>query len=397
MNKKLIGRIVRHINLGTIILLLIILYIFAYIITYLGKDTIAVYEVESSDLADRIEGTGIILRDEILYETEQSGYVNFLIRDGARTKKNGSVYMLDTTGKVQSFIDEMLSKEQEISKEEIEKVSSGLHTFMESYSDDHFYDTYESHKDIDHNLTAYTDTLIAKNRDELVKKYGKNSYIAVNSPREGIVSFSSDGLEKLRMKEINDDLFAGKTRMKELRTNKKYKKGTPVYRLIRGQNWKVVIPVSEGEYSHLKELSKSGQTRLDVLFHKDNFETRCAFTCKKPGGTPCVVLEFDNYIQRYVDQRYLYVELIISRTEGLKIPSTALVNKKAYKIPENLLTEGGNTQGRRVVNIREKDKKGVYRINPVQVEVIREAGSDEECEKYVDQVIKVIGEKGHFA
>ena len=38
----------------------------AYMLTYIGKDKLAIYEVSASDIVDNIEGTGVILRQENL-------------------------------------------------------------------------------------------------------------------------------------------------------------------------------------------------------------------------------------------------------------------------------------------------------------------------------------------
>lgn len=40
-----------------------------------------------------------------------------------------------------------------------------------------------------------------------------------------------------------------------------------------------------------------------------------------------MILSFDNYIQRYLNQRYLSVSLTLSETNGLKIPSSSLVKR----------------------------------------------------------------------
>lgn len=50
-----------------------------------------------------------------------------------------------------------------------------------------------------------------------------------------------------------------------------------------------------------------------------------------------MILSFDNYIQRYLNQRYLSVSLTLSETNGLKIPSSSLVKKSVYRIPKVFL------------------------------------------------------------
>ena len=76
----------------------------AYMLTYIGKDKLAIYEVSASDIVDNIEGTGVILRQENLVNAAQDGYINYYVQDGAMVNKNGEVYMIDTTGEIQDYL-----------------------------------------------------------------------------------------------------------------------------------------------------------------------------------------------------------------------------------------------------------------------------------------------------
>ena len=98
-----------HINLGTIVFLIIVIYLMAYMLSYLGKSKLAIYEVSASDIVDSIEGTGVILRKETLVNTKQRGYINYYVQDGSMVAKNGIVYTVDTTGKVQKYLKKELN------------------------------------------------------------------------------------------------------------------------------------------------------------------------------------------------------------------------------------------------------------------------------------------------
>lgn len=345
------------INMGTIAFLLIVIYIMAYIISYIGKDKMSIYEVSESDIVDSIEGTGIAVRKEMTVGAAKDGYVYFFVKDGARVQKKALVYAVDTTGKVQSYVSQLLSKEKNVSSEEKDRITDALQSFGDSFEDDEFSNVYDAHMNIDHELTSYTDTLLAKNRKEMEKVIGKKSYVEVKSKNEGIITFSSDGLEQTQVETVTKDLFENHPRMMELRSKEKHKKGDPIYRIILNQRWRLMIPVSEAHYSHLKELKKEGRETLKITFDKDNFSTRAAFTCKKTGEDYYVILVFDNFVQRYMNQRYLRVKLVLSETEGLKIPTSSMVEKKVWVIPADLLTRGSNSAEEDKVNLVVKKKK----------------------------------------
>lgn len=54
-----------HMNLGTLIFLIIVIYLMAYILSYLGKSKLAIYEVSASDIVDSIDGTGVFFEKKL--------------------------------------------------------------------------------------------------------------------------------------------------------------------------------------------------------------------------------------------------------------------------------------------------------------------------------------------
>lgn len=359
-----------HINIGTLIFIIIVIYLMAYILSYIGKSKLAIYEVSASDIVDSVEGTGVALRKETLMNASQSGYINYYVQEGSLVNKNGTVYIVDSTGKVQQYLDALLEKKNSVSQDEKEQIVEKLKVFSEGYKDNNFSLLYETQKDISNTLLANTDTMLAENKEELTKKYGDNAYVAVPSPGDGLVSFLSDGMEKLDQKAVSKDTFINKTKMKDLRTDKKQKAGSPVYRLIEGQDWQLMIPLSKNDYSRLKKREEDSQT-IQVTFYKDNFVTDTEYHCLKKGESYYVILSFDNYIQRYLNQRYLYVSLTLSETKGLKIPSSSLVKKEVYKIPKSFLVNGSNSSKKEQVNIMKTNKKGEKVLTQTAVDVYK--------------------------
>ena len=92
------------------------------------------YEVSKSDIVDSIEGTGIALRKEKTVGAKKDGYIWFFVKDGARVQKKGLVYAIDTTGKVQSYVQDLVSREGQVSGEETLRITESLRTFGESFN-----------------------------------------------------------------------------------------------------------------------------------------------------------------------------------------------------------------------------------------------------------------------
>lgn len=359
-----------HFNIGMIVFLAMVIYLTGYVITYLQRDKLAIYEVTESDIKDTIEGTGIAIREEKLVTSETAGYLSPYVKEGSRIKKGGTVYTVDTTGKVQEFINEIAGEKEDTSQEEKNSVIEELRVFGESYSDDRFGEIYDSKNNISHNLMAYTDTIMAQNKDEFNAKYGEGSYIEVKSESEGIVSYQSDGMETKTVEDLVGEDFNGKNNMKDLRTHEKAKVGTPVYRIIKSQIWHVVMELSKDEYLKLKELSNKDVTEIKVGFDKDDFVAKASFNCYMKDNSYYVDLTFDKYVQRYINQRYLWIELIVSEADGLIVPTSSVIIKEAYKIPLEYLVSGDG-QSKSCVNVLVTKKNGDQVLKQVSVDVIK--------------------------
>ena len=131
-----------------------------------------------------------------------------------------------------------------------------------------------------------------------------------------------------------------------------------------------MISLGHNDYNRLKKREEDSST-VQVTFHKDNFTTATKYHCIKQDGRYYVVLSFDNYIQRYLNQRYLYVTLTLSETEGLKIPSSSLVKKNVYKIPKSFLVNGGNSSKKNQINIMNTNKKGERVLSQTTVDIYK--------------------------
>ena len=365
-----------HVNIGTIVFLTIVIYLTATVIKDLGRERLAVYEVGESVIDDEIRGQGVILRDESLETIPQEGYVNCYLKDGAKVKNGGVIYTIDTSGKITSYLNELAASKNEISQEEKTKVFYDLRDLSESFSDDNFAEVYSVKNTINYDLMAYSDTIISDNKKEINKKFGKNSYIEVRSPAAGIISYFSDGQEGLSEDKTDQSVFTSKTRMEDLRTREELAEGAPVYRLIRSQDWKLMVSVSKDEYDRLKDLKSRDINTLEVTFLKDNFTVRTAFDCEKKNDGYYAVLSFHDYVQRYMNQRFLSVRLLLSETKGLKIPSSSLVDKDIYRIPARFLTRGSDSDTDNQVNVLMVNKKGQKFLRQRTVTVYRREGEN---------------------
>lgn len=86
----------------------------------------------------------------------------------------------------------------------------------------------------------------------------------IKSGKTGIISFCSDGLEKLDIDSINQKTFSDTTdKWKQLRQKKEISKGDTAYKLITSDNWSIVIPLTKKQYKKLYD-----KDSIDVVIKK---------------------------------------------------------------------------------------------------------------------------------
>ena len=99
-----------RLNFGVIAFLVIAAYIVITFIIYCRKPRISIYEVVEKQLSNEYTCTGLILRDETIVNTSQSGYLNYYYSDGTKVGKNSVVYTVDETGEIYDLLISSSSK-----------------------------------------------------------------------------------------------------------------------------------------------------------------------------------------------------------------------------------------------------------------------------------------------
>lgn len=136
------------------------------------------------------------------------------------------------------------------------------------------------------------------------------------------------------------------------------KAGSPVYKLIKNDNWTVVILLQEETAEEMREIEL-----VRVRFSKDQETAVAEFSIQEMGNLSLGVLKMDSSMIRYAKERYLDLELILEDESGLKIPKSAVIDKKFYLISEEYLTQGGNSKETGVLVKKEEGAAKFQSVN----------------------------------
>ncbi len=322
-----------NINIGMIIFLIILVYIVISVVIYIGKEKISVVEVQKGKIVDNGYYTGIILRDETLVTSKNSGYINFYVHNGGKVAKNGDVYMINTaqaqgegaTGNFTGF-----------SSSDYADMRKIISVYTSNYSDSRYSDLYTFKYDLQNQITE------AISNYNITDAPGSGgNYTSIRSDQSGIVSYTYDGMEDLAKEQITDAMFNSTNyEKKQLISNQWLDTGDVAYKLITDDQWSIIIKLTPAQAKSLSE-----KKTVTLRFVKDNIQTTAGVEIFSNGESNYASLSLSKYMVRYIADRYIDIEIIATSAEGLKIPTSAVLEKDFYKIPvEYLITDEGSSE-----------------------------------------------------
>ena len=324
----------KHLNIGIIIFGVIFIYLVVTVLMYLTEKHISVYEVREGSIQDN-SYTGLAIRNETVIRSEDNGYVNYFVSAGSKVGAKTQIYSL-SDHKLQ--FESKSGKSQKLTSVEQNKIRQKTQTFCENYSDESFGDVYT----LKSNISSVLDGKSNQNRQTQLAALtdaDTDGLHVFSADSDGIICYYVDGFEKTTADDVTPDMLSKEGyRKKEQKNNTRIKSGTPVYKLIKDDDWTLVIPLTKECAKELKDSSS-----VHVRFPKDNETMTAAFSMKKVKGSYLGYLAFDSSMVRYAQDRFVDVELILEDQSGLKIPKSAITKKDFYVIPEDYLTQGGNS------------------------------------------------------
>lgn len=323
-------------SIGSVLFVIILLYIVFVSVHFLRKDPISIFEVTEKQIYDDNETVGIALRQEEVYTADSTGYIGFYNSNKSKIAKGATIYTLDKSG---TYKDELsqITDSSDISAENI----SGIRTEIASFQNNFDYSDYSSINNFKYSLESsvlalVSDKLINK-LSQTVQNTGGSSFSMYNAGTSGIITYWADGLEGITEDSISEDCFDESTHEKiQLKTSDSVSSGENVCKIVTDEHWNIVIKIDEKQKRKLEE-----KDSVKIRFAKDNFETTVTYRLFSKDGNDYASLSLNKYMSRYLDDRYIKLELILNYAEGLKIPVSSIIEKNCYIIPVQYLQKGG--------------------------------------------------------
>lgn len=344
------GRHGIHINLGTILLFLSVLYIGVIIFNYFRTDKVNVYEVTTGQIDNRpvMNVTGIALRDEVVSYAQSSGYVNFFVQPGERVSITSTLYSIDESGAITSMLEEAAVDNQTLTKEDLRSISQVIAKYKSSYQDINYASVYQFQSKLNATILESMNVNTLSSINQSIVESGGQAFALNKSASSGIVEFYTDGYEGLKVEDISNSSFdLSAYSRNEISSGMLIDAGSPIYKTTNVEQWYIVFPMTADEYA-----SYEGVESVNVSLVSEKIETKALFAKRQVDSDYYGILTLKRYMMQYAGDRFVQIRISTNSTQGLKIPKTAIVEKDYYSIPKkDYYVSGGNASGENGFNM----------------------------------------------
>ncbi len=371
-----------RINIGMVIFAVIFVYIVICVFMYFTQKHIEAHQVTMGSLSSNNIYRGIALRDEEIVTAQKAGYVNYYAREGERVGVGNLVYTLDESGRLADYISTENS-DSTLTDRDLNELKSEILGFKNNFDREYFSSVYDFKYSVKGTVLKLANANILENIDK-INAAGMSELISFcRAPATGIVIYSVDGYEALKLEEFTRDLFDPKTYEKtQLIGNDLVEAGQPVYKISTNEDWSIVIQTDrekadellEAEYVKVKFL-KSQDTSWGEVSSYTNAD-----------GDIFIKLTFTNSMVTFCTDRFIDIELILEEDTGLKIPNSAIVQKEFFIVPKDYVVQGGNSNSYGVM-LETYGEDGTATTEFIETTIYGET----ETEYYLDDMVLRIG------
>ncbi len=320
----------KEVNIGLVIFLFVLIYLTINVYVPLTKTEISIYEVPVGRLYSKDVFKGLIVREEKLYTTSKSGYINYYFKEGDKISKNESVYSIGSDGSVY----ERLSTEKSGIKLTSREISDLKAFINKSYIKASDFDEFNTVKD--EILQYYRRTMDKKvmtRLNDIIKVTGLNTgFNIVNSDSSGIISYYLDGYSNVNVNNFNTAMFEEKYASQYAYSTDLAEAGTIVYKLITSDDWNIIVELNDDIFSKL-----SGKEKVTFTIN-DGQKITAPVSFSKCGTKYYAIIKLDKYISNYTAERFVDISFDTEENSGLKIPVSSLAYKDFYRIPSSYFT-----------------------------------------------------------
>ncbi len=372
-----------NINIGMVIFAVIFIYTVICVFMYFTQKHIEGHQVKMGSLSTNNIYKGIAIRDEEIVTASKAGYVNYYSREGERVGVGNLVYTLDESGRLADYMNAEADGNS-LTSSDLSELKSEILGFTTNFDPQYFSTVYDFKFNVKGTVLKLANVSILENIDK-INSSGLSELISFcNAPSTGILVYSVDGYEDLKLEQFTSALFDNKEYEKtQLISNELVEAGQPVYKISTSEDWSIVIQTDKEKADELLE-----KEFVKVKFLKNqNTSWGEVSSYTNEEGEIFVALTFNNSMVTFCTDRFIDIELILEDEAGLKIPNSSIVEKEFFIVPKEYVTKGGNSSSDGVLH-ETYTEDGTPTTEFIETTIYNET----ETEYYIDDSVLKIGE-----
>jgi len=339
-NKKKIENIKKYrksMNIGILIFMFILIYLGILVYNYLTKSHLEIYEIKSESLAQDNIVDGLILRDEIVINASHSGYLNYYYPDNSRTTKDAILFSIDETKYYYDILTNDTIKDG-ISEYDAGFVCKTIETFRKNSSISEYDKLKRFSTDIDDTIQELSNAYSISVINNIIPEDAPATLHFYSSEKAGLISYNTDMLCGITLPTVNPSDFLLADNYEEYESRKSIvEANTPVVKYIADDKWQILCEINDGQKKSLSTLD-----RIEFTIYEDGFHTVAPFEIIDIDKKSYILIHMDKYVQNYLDERFLSIELCWQETDGFKIPLTSITEKEFFVVPIQYFTKGSD-------------------------------------------------------
>ena len=318
--------------------MVILAYLCIQCLLYFTEKHVRIYEVEEGQISTDHEYTGLVLRKEKVVSAKNSGYINYYRQESSKIGKGDSIYSIDENGKYFKLITASKEDASSMTNEQLQDIADDIYGYINTYTNTAYSGIYTFKSQLNSKLSAVLslEELNKLNDESIDSSSDFHIYTAI---KDGVVEYYIDGYEAITPQTFTaDDLNAINYSKNDLTTLESVEKGDAVYKLITNEKWNLVIKSSDDLTEKLKD-----EEYIQVKFLKDDVSVWGNISFRQIDNENYLIITFQNSMIRYASERFLSVDITLEEESGLKIPNSAIVEKKFFKIPSEYFIKGNDS------------------------------------------------------
>lgn len=388
--------------LTRLLIISVLVYFFIMSIPIIRTSNARTIPIEKDDVVDIVTSKGIILRNEVVYNSETKGNVLFSIDEGEKLSRNTKIAEINNStyesyknelSEIDREIEEYnrrISSQQETLKKDINKNQNEIDHIIKEVQKNVAEQNYEEVQRLKDRLLIISDkkdaitnekTLIMdqmsvamKKKSEIVNKM-KQANLTYYAQTSGILSKTIDGFEnEYSTRNLNDykigDLKALEDKGTTIADKSEITIGKPIFKIIEDQEWYIMTKIQD---DNLQGLKKGNIVPLTIDKSKIEVEGEIVKLEKSKKDT-FLIIKVNKHIHDFYKERYVDLKIVKNTYSGLKVTTNAIVEKDEQK------------------GVFIRDISGVVKFRPVKILkemedlTIVESTDDEKPLKLLDEV-----------